>query len=196
MSTCIYKYPLQEFSIGGQFVSMPQGARLLTAQLQDDVLVIWAVVVQENIQVHRKIVLVGTGAEPVQDSTGMWYEPFAWFDRKAACWKTWKRCSETGWALFSQTWPRSGMTRNGIAFQRVPLVPRRNVIGSGLLPTLAKSESRDWSQAQILARLDRGGRVARRICSRSQMLRSSAEIVGLSPSFAEMMTGLPPGHTE
>lgn len=61
MSTCIYKYPLQEFSIGGQFVSMPQGARLLTAQLQDDVLVIWAVVVQENIQVHRKIVLVGTG---------------------------------------------------------------------------------------------------------------------------------------
>src|SRR5262245_24901416 len=36
---------------------------------------------------------------------------------------------------FSETWPRAGMTRNGIAYQRQPLAPLTDVIGSGLWPT-------------------------------------------------------------
>jgi hypothetical protein len=40
-----------------------------------------------------------------------------------------------GLGPFSQTWPRSGMTRNGTAFQLQPLAPLTAVTGSGLLPT-------------------------------------------------------------
>ena len=132
----------------------------------------------------------------VVDCSGISYEPFAWWDAQGLCWRTWQSCLNGEWAVFSERWPRSGMTRNGIAFQRLPLVQSRNEIGSGLLPTLPKSEPRDCSQAQILARLDKGGRVARRICSQSQTLRSSGEIVTLNPCFAEWVAGFPEGWTE
>jgi hypothetical protein len=39
------------------------------------------------------------------------------------------------WEQYSETWPSSGMTRNGRAFPRRPLVPRTSVTESGLLHT-------------------------------------------------------------
>ena len=42
-----------------------------------------------------------------------------------------------GLELFSETWPRSGLMRNGIAYQLPPLVRLTDAIGSGLLPTPA-----------------------------------------------------------
>lgn len=72
----------------------------------------------------------------VRDSGGNCYEPFAWYDRSTRSWRTWQRCLVEGWELFSETWPRSGRTRNGIAYRREPLVPLTSVTGSGsLLPT-------------------------------------------------------------
>lgn len=59
------------------------------------------------------------------------------------------------------------------------------------LPTVSAREGRDWSQAQILARLDMGDGVAKRICNTSPELRSSQEIVGLNPSFAGWEMGYP-----
>ena len=132
----------------------------------------------------------------VVDSSGISYEPFAWWDRRALCWRTWQSCLIEGWARYSARFPRSGMTRNGIAYRRAPLVPLRNETASGLLPTLPKSEPRDCSQARILARLDKGGRVARRICSTSPQARLMTEIVTLNPSFAEWLAGFPTGWTE
>jgi len=41
---------------------------------------------------------------------------------------------------FSETWPRSGIMSNGIAFQLPPLVHLTKGIGSGLLPTITASE--------------------------------------------------------
>jgi len=38
-------------------------------------------------------------------------------------------------ATFSETWPRAGMTRNGIAYQRVPSAPLTDATGSGSWPT-------------------------------------------------------------
>ena len=73
---------------------------------------------------------------PVRDSFGHLCEPFAWFDRQSHCWRTFQRCLVEGWEVFSGTWPRSGMTRNGIAFRRAPLVPLTKGTASGsLLPT-------------------------------------------------------------
>ena len=60
------------------------------------------------------------------------------------------------------------------------------------LPTVTAREGRDWSRGEILARLDRGDGVAKRICALSPTLRMSPLIVGLNPSFARWMMGFPP----
>ena len=123
-------------------------------------------------------------------------EPFAWYDLSSQSWRTWQRCLEGGWELYSETWPRSGMTRNGIAYRLPTLAQFTPEIESGLLPTIAAREVKDWSKASILASLDKGNGVAKRICSLSPTLRSSQEICGLNPSFAEWMQDFPIGHTE
>ena len=118
------------------------------------------------------------------------------FDPSSYSWKMSQRSLVEGSDVFSETWPRSGMMRNGVAYGVERSEPHKIETGSGLLPTLCKSEFRDSSKARILAAMDKGGRVARRICSRSLMLRSSEMTVSLNPSFAEWMTGYPIGHTE
>ena len=57
------------------------------------------------------------------------------FDRAGSSWKTWTTSLFEGLDGFSETWPRSGMTRNGIAFLLRPLVPIIGEIVSGSLPT-------------------------------------------------------------
>lgn len=69
----------------------------------------------------------GSGPQPVT--------AFATYDRGGCCWKTFQGCLDGGWATFSGTWPRSGMTRNGIAFRRCSSVPPIYATGSGLWRT-------------------------------------------------------------
>ena len=57
------------------------------------------------------------------------------YDHKSSSWKTSQRCLVEGWTKFSETWPRSGMMRNGTAYQLPPLVRLTDATGSGLLPT-------------------------------------------------------------
>ena len=77
---------------------------------------------------------------------------FAWFDNSdpATCsWKTWQRSLLGDWIEFSESWPRSGMTRNGIAYRLRPLVPRISGTGSSSLPPTLQEQpatpSRDWN---------------------------------------------------
>ena len=60
--------------------------------------------------------------ESVLDCGGKCYEPFAWYDQTTQLWRTWQLSMDGGWAEFLGTWPRAGMTRNGIAYQLAPLV--------------------------------------------------------------------------
>lgn len=60
------------------------------------------------------------------------------------------------------------------------------------LPTLAAREGKDWARASLLARLSRGDGVAKKICLKSQILRSSEQKVGLNPSFGRWMMTIPP----
>lgn len=60
-----------------------------------------------------------------------------------------------------------------------------------MLPSISAREHKDSSQSHILARLDRGDGVAKRICSLSPQLRYSREIVGLNPWFAAWTMGIP-----
>jgi len=60
---------------------------------------------------------------------------FANYDRTMSLWKTWQHSLFGGLTAFSATWPRAGMTRNGIAFLHRPLVRLIDVTGSSFWPT-------------------------------------------------------------
>ena len=62
-------------------------------------------------------------------------ELLASFDPVSSSWKTSQLCFLEGLTTYSGTWPRSGMTRNGIAYQLPPLVPLTGATGSGLWQT-------------------------------------------------------------
>lgn len=57
------------------------------------------------------------------------------FDRATSSWRTSQTSLFGGYTEFSETWPRSGMTRNGTAYLLPPLVPIIGEIVSGSLPT-------------------------------------------------------------
>jgi hypothetical protein len=59
------------------------------------------------------------------------------FDLELSLWKTSPRFAIEDSTVFSGKWPRSGMMRNGIAYQLPPLAPLTGGIGSGSLPTPA-----------------------------------------------------------
>ena len=70
-------------------------------------------------------------------------DSFATFDRDGRCWRTSQRCLVEGSARFSETWPRSGMTRNGTAYRLPPLVRLIGATASGsLLPTPTAGDAR------------------------------------------------------
>jgi hypothetical protein len=87
-------------------------------------------------RISHSLALAPDLPENVRDSSGRYYEPFAWFDPKSRSWRTWQRCLVEGWEVFSGTWPRSGMMRSGIAYRRQPLVLLTKGTASGSsLPT-------------------------------------------------------------
>ena len=104
------------------------------------------------------------------------------YDHNTSSWRTSQHCLEGGLSAFSETWPRSGMTRSGTAYQLPPLVRLTDGIASGLLPTPA---ARDWK--------DNG-------TSPAELNRNSvtlATIAGgyLNPTWVEWLMGFPTDHT-
>lgn len=57
------------------------------------------------------------------------------YDPSTSSWRTSQRCFLGGWETFSETWPRSGMMRSGIAFQLQPLVRLTDETAYGYWPT-------------------------------------------------------------
>lgn len=78
--TTIYKYPIGRTD--QQIVAMPQGARILTAQVQDQQLCLWAEVDPALAKEPRTICIVGTGhaipAGPLLYLTSVLDGPFVW----------------------------------------------------------------------------------------------------------------------
>lgn len=62
--------------------------------------------------------------EPAADSGESTHGSFAYFDRASSSWRTSQRCLVEGSDEFSETWPRAGTMRSGIAYRRAPSVPR------------------------------------------------------------------------
>jgi hypothetical protein len=60
---------------------------------------------------------------------------FGKYDPASSSWKTWPPSAAEASTAFSGTWPRSGMTRNGIAYQREALAPLTGGTASSSWPT-------------------------------------------------------------
>ena len=60
---------------------------------------------------------------------------FARYDPATRSWKTFQDCLDGASVTFSETWPSSGMTRNGIAYRLPTSVPPIYATGSGLWHT-------------------------------------------------------------
>ena len=73
------------------------------------------------------------------------------FDPGTSSWRTSQLSLLGGSEVFSGTWPRSGMTRSGIAFRLQPLAPLTKGIVSGLLPTPAASPP-GWKNIEVVDR--------------------------------------------
>lgn len=80
--------------------------------------------------------------ESVLGCGGMCAEPFAWYDHGSRCWRTWQRCLIEEWARYSEAWPRSGMTRNGIAYRLPPMARHTDGTEFVFLPTPRANDAR------------------------------------------------------
>ena len=88
------------------------------------------------------------------------------------------------------TWREKVTPQGRLIYRLAPSMPRTSgSVSFGFLPTPCASEERDIARPDVLAKCDRGGRVARRICSLSLQARTQKEPVSLNPSFAGWMMG-------
>ena len=106
------------------------------------------------------------------------HDAFAYYDPDSHCWRTCQGSFLPDLETYSETWPRSGMMRNGTAYRRPPLVPRTYVTEFSLwaTPTVNDAKSRGTSS----------------------LGRSLAREVGgyPNPEFCEWLMGFPPNWTE
>lgn len=128
--------------------------------------------------------------EIVQGSSGISYEPFAWWDGPNSCWRTWQRCLLEGWERFSEPFPRSGMTRSGIAYRLPTLEPGINGTESGYLPTPLKNSSKGASSSRFY------GSPTYRANFAEGLRNGLDDPIYPHPDFADQVMGFPTGWTE
>jgi hypothetical protein len=105
---------------------------------------------------------------------------FTNFDPATSSWRTSQGSLFGGWIEFSEIWPTSGMTRNGIAYQQRTLAHRSYDFEFGWWPTPLASET-GWRRASFA----QGG-------------RSLSTVLGgvPNPTWVEWLMGFPANWTE
>lgn len=129
--------------------------------------------------------------ESDQDSGVSLRGSFAHYDRDSLSWRTSQLCLDGGLSEFSETWPRAGMMRNGIAFQLQPSAPLTDVIGSSSLhtPTATGNQA-----APSMRGRDRGSWYPTQATGESfSGTRGGGHV---NPRWVEWLMGFPDGWTE
>lgn len=94
------------------------------------------------------------------------FKVFALYDLRSSSWRTWPRSEAEGSIAYSGTWPHSGMTRTGRAYERVTLVQPIGESGFLSSPTSQKQQAysllptpvaSDGSGGQPIAKRRAGG---------------------------------------
>src|SRR6185312_11071780 len=138
----------------------------------------------------------------------------ATFDLNTSSWRTSQLCLIEGLTRFSETWPRSGMTRNGTVYQLPLLVPRTSETEFGLLPipiasntkaialrtggrppkdytqiwrTPTASDATKWNNQSQADRLAKGQSL--RLCT--QVSPEGGKGGSLNPTWVEWLMGFP-----
>jgi hypothetical protein len=70
------------------------------------------------------------------------------YDPATCSWRTSQRSLDGDLAMFSETWPRSGLMRNGIAYRLPPLVPRISGTGYSWWHTPTAHDAHSISRSQ------------------------------------------------
>ena len=146
----------------------------------------------------RPILMPPESPEVVQDSGGNYFERFAWYDPSSRLWRTYQ-CSLIGeWEPFSETWPKAGMTRNGVAYRLTLSAANTEDCGCFLLPTPQASDGlRLRFSLENLKNADRNQREKGSHLG-SYLAETLAAEFGLSqtPELSEYLMGFPIGFTE
>lgn len=150
-------------------------------------------------------VLAPASLEPDRDSGLSSLASFASYDRATRSWRTSQICfteqMELGLVAFSETWPKSGMMRNGDAFQRAPLAPRIGENGYSLWPTPTANMgiASGFSIGQHIKQLRRNQRDGYQTGDASGLLISRvADEFDAYPTaeFVEWLMGFPVGWSD
>ena len=143
----------------------------------------------------------GQGCQTLAPDYGQSMPVFlASYDRATCSWRTSQACLGAGLTTFSGTWPRSGMMRNGTAYQLPPLVPLTSEIGSGLWPTPTASHFGAQDVERLLARREecrvrnRNGNGFGLTLQQWVSVTYGPEYI-LNPEFSEWLMGYPAGWT-
>ena len=143
------------------------------------------------------------------------------YDRNSSSWRTSQHCLVGGLEQFSETWPRSGMMRNGIAYQLPTLVRLTGATGYGSWPTPRANDGEKrgniandprnglpaavkyWPTPSAQDNRDRGNlsspAIQRRLSKGKQLMLSmvaSDQSGALNPTWVEWLMGYPIGHTD
>lgn len=139
---------------------------------------------------HRSVSLENEKLETRTKTCGLTLSAsFARYDPSTCFWKTSQifLLAPTGTCTrYSDSWPRAGMTVDGIAYRRQPSAPIIKEIASGLLPTIT---ARSYGTNQGGA----AGRVGKVRLSLQSMARKRGG--HLCPNFVEKMMDWPIGWT-
>lgn len=128
--------------------------------------------------------------------------PFAYYDHTESSWRTSQHSLIEDLTVYSQTWPRAGTMRNGIAYQRRPsahrtyateyslslMPPNMPKNPSGLVPTPVADGDRTTNYAQGGASL---GAAVRNGLSQEEQISGL-----LNPTWVEWLMGFPIGWTD
>jgi hypothetical protein len=129
-----------------------------------------------------------------------WRESFAKWDPASCSWRTAQCSLLEDLERFSETWPRWGIMRHGACSELPTSALRTSATESGSSqswPTPVASEGRDCgAKWDLLARLDKGGRIQRRIASRGGLETQQTDRSALNPSWVEWLMGWPIGWTD
>ena len=116
-------------------------------------------------------------------------ELLATLDLTTQSWRTFQRCLLEGLGRFCEIWPRSGMTRNGIAYRLPTLAPGTAGTEYGFLPTprataRGSPKNRYFGSAIYKSNLE-------------EALRNGPDDpIYQNPVFVEKLMGYPEGWTE
>jgi len=140
---------------------------------------------------------------------------FAWYDPDTHSWRTFQATLDSDSEAFNEIWPRSGMTRDGIAYQLPPSAPRTYAIAysSSLhgelqwTPTAKANQDSSSMEARVpgshlwpTPQASDCQRTTVADCNWASNITGALERAGergkLNPAWVEWLMGFPEGWTD